>query len=535
MTESNRQVAAGRRLHALLLTAFVLVYLAVSIRHLSVVPAVYEDEPWQASTGLKLATRGVFGSDLFEGLNGMERRYYGFMPIHPLLLALTYRVAGFGLLQSRAEAVAMGLLILLLTYALGRRLFDSTVALVSVAFLLFVRTTGLTPSQVTGILLVDMARIARYDIVVPVFGLASLHVYLWSAQRRHCGWRFAVAGLLAGLAGLSHLHGAFWIVVLVLLALWNRAGWRSVAVLVAGCAAPWLVYIAYVLEDLPSWLAQTRGYAPRFGLTSLSWYWSNLLDEPRRYGPGLGPPGMYWLLRPGVWAALVVLPGSLAALGLRARSRHGALKEAGAARAILVPALALPALFALLLTLKLANYLITIVPIGAVAAAWGTVTLWRASEARGRVVLALLCLAVAAEGTSRYVALEQAAAQTTPYAEFISRVRAALPPQARVVGLHNYWFGLEQFDYRSFAVPLSWTDPAHQSRPLSLQQALDRVSPDFVLIDVRMREYFGNRAGSDESAAGRFRRWLHERNGLLVRRIDDRTYGSIEIYRLKHP
>src|SRR5512145_2716333 len=95
--------APGRsqRLDVALLAVLLLLYLVVSLRQLTIVPPVYEDEPWQASTGLKLAREGVFGSDLFSGLNGMERRYYGFMPVHPLLLAATYRIAGFGLLQTR--------------------------------------------------------------------------------------------------------------------------------------------------------------------------------------------------------------------------------------------------------------------------------------------------------------------------------------------------------------------------------------------------------------------------------------------------
>ncbi|HEX8969893.1 MAG TPA: hypothetical protein VF937_18565, partial [Chloroflexota bacterium] len=64
------------------------VFMVSGLRHLDSVPQVYEDEPWQASTAYKLMTSGVFGSDLFAGFHAMDQRYYGFMPLHPLLLAL---------------------------------------------------------------------------------------------------------------------------------------------------------------------------------------------------------------------------------------------------------------------------------------------------------------------------------------------------------------------------------------------------------------------------------------------------------------
>lgn len=532
-TSGSPSIPAAQR--SVLLAALLLLYLTVSLRHLTIVPPVYEDEPWQASTGLKLAREGVFGSDVFAGLHGMERRYYGYMPLHPLLLAVTYRIAGFGLLQTRIEAVTMGLLILLLTYALGRRLFDPTVGLIAVAILLLTRTAGLTRIQPTGILFLDMVRIGRYDIVVPVFGLSALLLYL-SAEEHGRGWRFAAAGLCAGLAGLSHLYGAFWIIALLVLAGWNRAGWLTLSALAMGFAAPWLAYLVYVLGDLPTWAAQTRAYAPRFRLNSAAWYWANLTSEPQRYGPGLGSIGLHYALRPGFWAALIAIPASLVALW-----RHAArLGAAGgnSARALLVPAIVLPFLFALLITSKLANYLVTVLPIAALATAWGGVTLWRwvasvpSITRLVRSTLVAVALAVTAEGLSRYVALERAAERTTPYADFIARVRAPIPPHARVLGLHNYWFGMEDFDYRSFAVPVALSDPASIQHPPSLAEALDRVAPTAVLLDARMRELIaapGPRAGEYAGIID----WLARRGFVLVSAIEDPTYGRIDVY-LQH-
>lgn len=513
--------------HRVALAALLALYLGSSLNHLTVVPPVYEDEAWQASTGLKLAREGVFGSDLFRGLWGSERRHYWFMPLHPLLLAVTYRVGGFGLLQTRLEPVTLGLLTLLLTYALGRRLFDSKVGLGAVVALLLVRTAGVTRSQLTGIVFVDFARIARYDPVVPVLGLAALHTYL-SAEHRG-DWRLHVgAGVLAGLSGLAHVYGFFWIVALVVLAAWNRSGPRALGALSAGFVAPVLAYLVYVLRDVPDWIAQTRGYAPRFGVLDLRWYIHNVVAEPHRYGPGLGRWGLGWAVRPGFWAAAAAVPLSLAALARRAWF------GARAARAIVAPTLALAALLALLVTLKLANYLLVLAPLAALATSWGVVTAWRQAvpgprRLVARVGLACAALAVAFEGGTRYLALQRAAASTTPYDAFIARVRAAIPPGSRILGQHTFWFGLERFDFRSIDVPLLLADARFTSPPRNAEETLDTIAPDVVLIDERLRAYLAGAPATDRFPGG-LRSWMARRGFALTATVHDPTYGTMEVF-----
>src|SRR5438874_5343474 len=167
-------------------------------------------------------TSGVFGSDLFAGFYNMDQRYYGFMPLHPLVLAGFFRVLGPGLVQARLETVSSSVLVLFLTFALGARLFGAWLGAIAVVLLVLVRWTGLTYIQVTGIPLVDFARIARYDPLVPVLGLAALHVFL--SARGPPTW--VMAGAFAGLAGLAHLYGLFWLPILTILAIWNRH-WRA--------------------------------------------------------------------------------------------------------------------------------------------------------------------------------------------------------------------------------------------------------------------------------------------------------------------
>ena len=203
-----------------------------------------------------------------------------------------------------------------------------------------------------------------------------------------------------------------------------------------------------------------------------------------------------------------------------------------AARALLLPTVLLPALMALLIFLKLSAYLVLFMPVWCLALAWGGVILWdRLARARAglrttRWLLVVLLLAVGFEGVTRLAALEMAAAQTTPYPAFIQRVRRWLPPGSRVLGLHNYWLGLEDHDYRSFAVPILWADPAYTSPPLTFDAALSRVAPDVILLDAHLRDYFTHHRDQETDLNA----WLAQHNGRLVASIEDTTYGALDIY-----
>jgi len=490
---------------AWLLAGLVLaLFLATGLQRLDAVPQVYEDEPWQASTAYELLTRGTFGSELFAGFFNMDQRYYGFMPLHPFLLAVTFKLIGVGLAQARTETVLLTAITLVLTFLLAVRLFrDAWIGALAVALLVLVRWTGLTYVQLTGIPLVDFARIARYDPVVPVIGLLSMHVYL----SRH----YLVAGVFAGLAGLAHVYGLFFVPALLLLAVWDRHAKAAVLNIAAGAVLPWLPYAAYVLQDVPDWRGQTMVYASRFELLSPAWYVNNIAQEFHRYGPGLGPPGFNWLLRPGFWFLLIALPLSLVALTRRA------LRCESAARAIVVPALLFPILFAVFITLKLVNYTLIELPFFALAIAWAFVTAWR-MRARLQPVLAMAAAAVVVEGGVALSTL--ATASITPYPTYVAEVRQYIPSGAHVLGLHSYWLGLEDFSYRSFLVPLNMADLG-----VPLDHALDAVDPDVVLLDARMRAYF---LSVPDGAV--FSAWLTNHDARLLGEVDDPTYGQMQVY-----
>jgi hypothetical protein len=501
-------------------------FLVVSLRHLDRLPQVYEDEPWQASTAFKLMTSGVFGSDLFAGFHDMQDRYYGFLPLHPLLLALDFRLLGVGLVQARLETVACGALILLLTFFIGQTLFGVWAGALACAALVLLRWTGTTYIQPTGIPLVDFSRIARYDPLAALVGLGSFLTYV-RTRRTSTAFSQVAAGALAGLSGLAHLYGLFWVVVLSVLVAsdrgWKRSSASGVALLLGGALLPWLPYAAYVVSDIPDWRGQTAGYANRFELSNPAWYLDNLLQEYHRYGPGLGPLGPAVLLRIGVWVACIGVPVALAILSRRAIRQGDA-----AARAIFVPGVLLPVLFALFIHLKLVNYTLLELPIESVALGWLATACWMRVRGVGRVVLAAICLAVCLEGGLQLINLERMATLTTPYSVFAQRVREYVPADAMILGLHTYWFGFEDLPYRSFLVPLLLADEG-----VPLEQALDEVPANTLLFDSRLRTYFGPSGDAGAADRARFTSWMQKHVAILAGSVDDPTYGLIEIYRLQ--
>ena len=120
----------------------IVLYLGISLDHLSVFPRVGEDEPWIAAAPYKLATEGVYGSDLFTGYYGVERHNYQQMPLYPLLEAGVFKAFGVGVLQMRALPVAFGFFLLIVVFAVGREAADERVGALAVVLLVALRVAG---------------------------------------------------------------------------------------------------------------------------------------------------------------------------------------------------------------------------------------------------------------------------------------------------------------------------------------------------------------------------------------------------------
>lgn len=517
------RASPGARWAVLLL---LLLFWAISLDNIAVFPLVGEDEPWIAAAPYKLATEGVFGSDLFTGYYGMERHHYQHLPAFHLLQAGIFRLAGAGVFQMRFLPVSLGLLLLPLTFALGRQVDGEAVGLLAVILLLGLRLVNWGDNS--GIPLLDIARVNRYDVAVPVYGLAAF----WAFNRR----RFFLSGVLVGLSGLNHMYGLFWLPALgLVLAL--REGWAAARrpagyLLLAGAGLAWLPWLLYVARGWADFLGQQRFVSDRFDLFNFRFYLDNLRREIDRYRllDLFNEQGRLQITRPGMWTALLSLPPALVALLRRSRRTR--------AFALGVALIVQATLFALLLKQKHFNYIIALWPLAVLAMAWGAVRIWqRWRQPLTHLAMAGLLVLILFEGSLHVARRHKVAGHTTPYDQFASRVAAHIPDGALVLGLQHYWLGLREYPYRTWLLPLFRSSDTYHHDPQSLVQALETISPDVVLIDRHMGAYF---ASARDPAAiyhdnyVQFWAFMKEHQARLAGVVADPDYGRMEIYRLQN-
>ncbi len=515
-----------------LVAGLVAAFLLSNAVGLGAVPLVHEDEPWIAAPGYEFATVGRFQTPLFKGFFGSERHFYGFQPLYSMMVGASLRVFGVGLVQARAVSLALAALVLVLTHLLARRLLTAAHGVVAVAILAAWPIASPSLYRIAGIPLTDLARLSRYDVAVPVFGLAALLVIapsLGSGNPKRT--RAFVAGLLCGFAMLCHVYGGAFLaaVALWLIAEDGRNAAAPVGFSIAGFAvatAPWLVF---ALEHPPDFIGQNLEVGDRFQLLSPGFYAQNLLNEWRRYVP-IAQAALRGGIASWVWVVCV-------AAGLLASVRATALRSRGQ-RLLILAVASIAGLFAFLLRPQRFDYLSALFPFFSLLAAVGIVNMAKAPRGL-RGALAVLVLLATAEGLGAYARLWELARATTPYAALCDRLAAKLPPGTRLLALPNYWFGLTLriADYRSLLVPISLAGSGSTPK-VTLAQALERDPPDTLLVDPATRRFLGiadNPAAPYRLRAAELRAYLGSPCAGLAATMEDSSYGRFEFYRLSVP
>jgi 4-amino-4-deoxy-L-arabinose transferase-like glycosyltransferase len=528
------------------------VFVALSLTGLDRFPVAIQDEPWIVAPALKLATQGVYGSDLFLGYYGMGQHDYQSVPLYPLVVASAFKTLGIGLVQARLVSVIFGFLTLPLVYLVGRKLIGAMGAAAAVVLLVFWRVTDFGPVFGSGIPLVDLSREARYDIAVPPLILLALGLFL-TGMDRGSGRRVAISGFFIGLAALTEFYGAFWLPVLGLLILFWSPGstlarHRSSTDVTSGRERlhgdrahdlrlrfpftwhRWRTEVTSGRErphgdrDHDLHLRAPTGGRARylclllagFAVALMPWVIyvaMHLVDyrgQMRFYEPRFRflDPGFYLtnlrdeylrypldLVRGGLPQAggtlfVVGLPLALIALAWRAH-RPGSMGESAIALGFLLPA----SLFALVDSEKMFNHVLVLFPFAALALGWGCAQLWSvfARHPRWRwtcrIALASVLGAVLLDGMAGIDNQRRLVAATTPYPQLEAQLNHLIPPGAVVLGSAEFQLGLRSHPYRSLLLPFFLSDPQTSPRPMSFEAALERVAPDVILIERPVAEY----------------------------------------------
>jgi 4-amino-4-deoxy-L-arabinose transferase-like glycosyltransferase len=518
----------------LFLLAAGLLFAAVSFAAIGTWSPVGEDESWTAAAPFKLATEGVYASDLFAGYHGSEEGLYHLNPLYHLMLAGVFKLVGVGVVQMRLLPVLFGLMVLLLVYYISRELFGQREAMVAVGLILLLRLVA--PEHGTGIPLFDIAHINRPDIVVPAFGLAGFSFFLTGEESGQT-WRYFLCGLLIGLASLAHLYGAFWLpALLAVLVLRQGLRWPmrlATVVMVAGFVVPWIPVLLWLASGWDNFIGQSQLVGARFDLLSPGFYLHNLLHEYQRFGSLhlLKRDGTIDWFRPGAWSTIIGAPVALVVM-----LRHGRTTRTDAPFMIAVVLIVQAVLFALLINIKFFNYFIALWPLVIITLAWLGVYLWnRWQQQLVRGLLIGLLVVIGIEGTMHIADEQRRASEATPYNDYEQRIAAHLPAGARIIGLNRYWLGLRNYDYRSWLVPILLSDSLYTQHRVTLDSALEEIAPDILLVDRDMRSYFdeiADPANPRHNDHIELERYLKRHAAQQAAVLDDTTYGRMEIIHL---
>jgi 4-amino-4-deoxy-L-arabinose transferase-like glycosyltransferase len=464
----------------------------------------------------------------------MEQHYFLITPLMSLLQGANIQWLGMGIFQWRLLPAMAGALTCGLTFAVGRRCVSARAAVLGVLLLLGWQwaRAGATLMALTGIPLMDVARIVRHDILVAPLGLAAWWAFI--RQRQTGRLRYAVlSGLLAGLAGLAHVYGLFWIAafgVIVLVERWwdpRRPALRPVLLAAASALLVWVPVLIFVLSYGRDFSAQAIQSRSRFELFSPAFYLSNVLGEVHRYNLGWREPAAW--LSPGAWALVLGVPAAWLALARRAwpgRDRR--------ALWVLAPALAFPVLFALLIEPKTFNYLVAVAPVFCLLLAGGVTDLLAAAPRAGRILVGAGLGLVLVQGGLSLARAQVLAAQTPRPAETYAALRNLIPSGARVMGHQQYWPGLYDREFRSFGLPFFLAGADMTLMPVSFAAALEQVAPEYVLLDTVMRSVFADGASAqaaDNSA--QFWRFMDAHHARRLVTLNGGAEGPLEVYQLE--
>jgi 4-amino-4-deoxy-L-arabinose transferase-like glycosyltransferase len=524
---------AGARLDLLALGAATALLFLFTIPHLANFPVPVDDEIWILSASHKLATEGVFGTDLFAGFYRADEVYLFNMPAHHVLLALVFKVFGTSIFIGRFVGVLYAVAVLALVYLIGKRLGGRQVALLAVAFLLFLRL-GLGID--TGLPLQESARSIRYDLAPVPFMLGAFVCLLNPTPRR-----VALAGGLLSLGTLFQFYAAFMLPVAVLYLLLEPGGWRpkfaSVGILVVAAAVVAAPYGAYVLANYDDFQGQTSTLGRRTNLDDPGFYLDNLEREKLRFPFRRESLEQALTEKPSSKAAIIIgLPLSLLF------ASWAAVKTGRREYRLLALSLAgLPLLLALFESQKIFYYWLGVVPflcLGlAVLVAWGLGQLKGWSEERGpRQLLrpivaagaAVFLVAVLAEGAWAQVRGMQIWDTNSDYMSLRTTLGQHIPPGSTVLGATSLWWALPETEYRSYYMLFYRTNPRMTNRLTTISGYLDEIEAEYIVLNRTSRWFLQRLIERDKLDLEQYLTSSAER----IAYIEDPSYGYIEIWKV---
>lgn len=498
---------------------------------------VSDDDATIMSLSYKFAGEGVIGSDLYAGFLNADRHYHIALPVHLILQAISFQLAGTGVAQARYVSIAGAIVLIWAVSWLAHRWYGPGVGALAGLLLVFWRFELTAASS--GLPLLGLARAGRHDIVAVAW--VWLAMALVDHLLRRPGRLVGLAlGVCCGLAALTQFFGIF-ISALVAIA-WSWLRGRRVLRdpitywIAAGFLVVLLPYFVYVAQDLAAFQAEYATMkSARIDFHRPAFFLDNLQREPNRLRPLLDRPlpllfVPYAFEHPfSPWLLIAGFGPALGALWWRMRESPNHWGN----RLLALSLVVFGGLLALIDQTKAPVYAVSLAPSLCVlmAAAAGLVAERSRRHPWLLAPLLALIVLVTAEGMRAYRVDRRSAAAAGDYLALGRRIDASLTPGARVLGADRWWWALSDHPYFSIhALFLRWQWMArHADRPAQFTQLVEQTPVDFIVVNNDVR---GSLGLYPDRLQREFWDFLRQRT-QLVAGWNDGTYERIEIYRLE--
>lgn len=264
-----KQVIKSNKGILILLLLFTIVYTL----NLDKYPLIWTDEAWFSNPAYNLAFHGFLGTTMMPDFYNIAHYTYWQMPFYMVLMAISFKLFGFGIIQARMISVVLGFFTVLFTYLLGKELYNKKIGLLA-SILLIVNP-----------LFFLVARQARMDIAVTCFTLIALYFLLKALKVNNFKY-YIVVGLFAMLSVLSHPNGLFGVICIALIYfvyhfrnLKSRIRLKEIGCMVLSSILLVTPYLWYISLDFPDFMSQFKANI----LNSANSPLINLLTEYIRY------------------------------------------------------------------------------------------------------------------------------------------------------------------------------------------------------------------------------------------------------------
>lgn len=294
--------ALGLRLRSVLILATI-VGLAASLRlELLSTRSLWIDE----ALSLDIASAGP------AGIVVISRIAEPHPPGYYLLLWSWQRILGEHFVTARALSMLFGMMSVVLTWAVGRRLFGDVVGLGAAALV------AVHPFQVFA------SNEVRMYPLLTVLGLAATLTLIGAIRRRDNAWPWVAYGLLASAVAYTSYYGFLLLVghgVGALLELRGARAWRGLALALGTAVLSYGAWLPHLVPSLTSnplpWRPEPAWWYP-FAILSTQTFGGHLFGTPAYHASSA--PSLLWLVPGAPFAALVVM-----GLAAARRTRAGSL------------------------------------------------------------------------------------------------------------------------------------------------------------------------------------------------------------------